>query len=78
MSINPAEEAAAFEAITFVVKKSGSEEKAGGIRVGRVEMTSANSKGTSKIVIVGSETLTKEYRLGEFFEMSLKQVKAPE
>jgi hypothetical protein len=64
--------------ITFVVKEVTSKEKAGGIRFGRIALESANAKGTSKVTIVTDEETTDEFQLGEFYELNLKQVKAPE
>jgi len=67
-----------MQPVTFVVKESGAKEKAGGIRLGRIVLESANSKGCSKVQLIGDEDLKEEFRLGEFYEVSLKQVKAPE
>jgi len=69
--LNPAAEAEAYESITFQVTSVAAKEKAGGTHVGTVELKSANAKGTSKITIIGDDTLTNEYRLGEFFSMKL-------
>lgn len=70
--------AAAYESVTFQVTNVGAKEKAGKIQAGYVEFKSPNAKGTSKITLIGSETLIKEYRLGEFYRMELTQVPAPE
>jgi hypothetical protein len=69
--LNPAAEAAAYESITFQVTSVTTKEKAGGVPIGSVELKSNNAKGTSKITIVGDETLANEYHLGEFFSMKL-------
>jgi hypothetical protein len=69
--LNPAAEAEAYESIAFQVTSVASKEKAGGTHVGTIELKSANAKGTSKITIVGDDTLANEYRLGEFFSMKL-------
>ena len=69
--MNPAAEAEAYESIAFQVTSVASKEKAGGAHVGTIELKSANAKGTSKITIVGDDTLVNEYKLGEFFSMKL-------
>jgi len=46
-------------------------------RVGTVTFESANAKGTSKVVLVGQEEIVDDYRVGEFYELTLNQVQAP-
>jgi len=36
-----------------------------------------NAKGTSKVVLVGQEEIVDDYRVGEFYELTLNQVQAP-
>jgi hypothetical protein len=65
-----------MEAIQFAVTETKVRDKKVG-RVGTVTFESANAKGTSKIVLLGSEEIVDDYRVGEFYEMQLTQVTAP-
>ena len=67
----------AREAIQFAVMETKIKDKRGGMRVGTVTLESANAKGTSKIVLVGDEELVDDYRVGEFYELSLTQCQGP-
>jgi hypothetical protein len=64
------------EAIQFAVTETKIRDKKVG-RVGTVTLESANSKGCSRIVLVGQETIINDYRVGEFYELTLNQVTAP-
>jgi hypothetical protein len=63
--------------IQFAVTETKIRDKQVG-RVGTVTLESANAKGTSKIVLVGQEEIVDDYRVGEFYELVLTQIKAPE
>ena len=77
--MNPAEAAAAYEAKTFKVTNVGAKERKGGVgSVGYVQLTSTSPKGTSKMMLLGEETLQNEYKVGEYYEMTLTQVKPPQ
>ena len=64
------------EAIQFAVTETKIRDKAIG-RVGTVTFESQNAKGTSKIVLLGQDTIINDYRVGEFYELTLNQVTAP-
>lgn len=66
-----------MDAIQFAVTETKVRDKKVG-RVGSVTFESANAKGTSKIVLLGSEEIVDDYRVGEFYEMTLTQVAAPQ
>jgi hypothetical protein len=66
-----------MDAIQFAVTETKVRDKKVG-RVGSVTFESANAKGTSKIVLLGSEEIVDDYRVGEFYEMTLTQVTAPQ
>jgi hypothetical protein len=66
-----------MDAIQFAVTETKVRDKKVG-RVGSVTFESANAKGTSKIVLLGSEEIGDDYRVGEFYEMTLTQVTAPQ
>ena len=63
------------EAILFAVTETKVRDKAAGRR--QVTFESANAKGTSKVVLVGQEEIVDDYRVGEFYELTLNQVQAP-
>ena len=67
----------ARETIQFAVMETKVKDKRGGMRIGTVTMESANAKGTSKIVLVGDEEIVDDYRVGEFYELSLAQCQGP-
>jgi hypothetical protein len=67
-----------MDPILFAVMETKEKDKRGGTRIGTVTLESANAKGTSKIVLVSDPEIVNEYRVGEFYELALKQVKAPE
>ena len=64
------------EPILFAVMETKVRDKVAG-RVGSITFESANSKGTSKIVLLGDEEIVDDYRVGEFYELTLNQATAP-
>lgn len=70
-------EAKSYEKVMFAVKETKVRDKSGAF-VGTVTLESANSKGCSRLILVGEETLVNEYRVGEFYNVSLEQCTAPE
>ena len=64
------------QAILFAVTETKVRDRAAG-RVGTVTFESANAKGTSKVVLVSQEEIVDDYRVGEFYELTLNQVQAP-
>jgi hypothetical protein len=66
------------DVVMFAVMETKVKDNRGGIRVGSVTMESANAKGTSKIVLVGNEEIVDDYRVGEFYELSLTRCQAPQ
>jgi hypothetical protein len=71
-----ADDAAAYEAITFTVTNVGVKEKAGSDPTGYVELKSTTTRGISRIKFFGEESLQNEYKVGEHYEMTLKMVQA--
>ena len=65
------------EIILFAVTETKVRDKAVG-RVGTITFESKNAKGTSKIVLLGTEEIVDDYRVGEFYNLTLTQAKAPE
>lgn len=66
------------EVFQFAVMETKVKDNRGGIRVGTITMESANAKGTSKIVLVGTEEIVDDYRVGEFYEMNLTRCQGPQ
>ncbi len=66
------------EVFQFAVMETKVKDNRGGIRVGTITMESANAKGTSKIVLVGTEEIVDDYRVGEFYEMNLSRCQGPQ
>jgi len=65
------------DSIMFAVMETKVRDKAAG-RVGSITFESANAKGTSKIVLLGNEEIVDDYRVGEFYNLTLTQAVAPE
>ena len=64
------------EAVLFAITEIKVRDKKAG-RASTVTFENSNVSGVSKIVLTGSEEDAKLYRVGEFYEMTLKQVQAP-
>lgn len=63
-------------AIQFAVMETKVRDRKSG-RVGSVTFESANTKGCSRVVLVGAEEIVDDYRVGEFYELELNRIQSP-
>lgn len=65
-----------MQSITFAVSEVAVKDTADG-RKAVIVLKSAGPKGASQIKLQAQEDLADAYKVGQFYEMSLKEVSAP-
>lgn len=67
-----------MDKVTMYVTEVGEKENAKGDRHGVVKMKGKATRGTHKLELFMEPDEVQEFQLGEFYEISLKQVPKPE